>query len=169
MSVDRIEHLLGIMGSVSSTNDNRQIVFPEVSFTCTGTIKSWIFGGGWVDGARVDSLPELQIWRLHNDGSFTKVGSTSLAVTKNNTTRLYQHQLSSPLPFQAGDVLGYFQPNSQLKVLFEINGRGRTLSYDMSSSTPPPVFSINSQSGERIHQIILYPVTGILTALHSPM
>ena len=43
-------------------------------------------------------------------------------MTEENTTQLYEYPLSSPLPFQEGDILGFYQPanwKSQLGLLFE--------------------------------------------------
>ena len=43
-------------------------------------------------------------------------------MTEESATGLYQYPLSSPLPFQAGDILGYFQPatsTSQLGLYHE--------------------------------------------------
>ena len=43
-------------------------------------------------------------------------------MTEENTRGLYQYPLSSPLPFQAGDILGYYQPatsTSQLGLYHE--------------------------------------------------
>ena len=42
-----------------------------------------------------------------------------------STTELYQYPLSSPLRFQAGDILGYF--GSQLRLQFENVGSGHLL------------------------------------------
>ena len=50
-----------------------------------------------------DSFTELQIWRSSGDGSYTKVGSTTI-MTEENTTQLYEYPLSSPLPFLEGDI-----------------------------------------------------------------
>ena len=59
---------------------------------------------------------ELQIWRPGSeDGVFFKVGSTTI-VTEESQTELYQCPLASPMTFQSGDVLGYYQPDSQLSI-----------------------------------------------------
>ena len=71
------------------------------------------------------SFTELQIWRSSGDGSYTKVGSTTIDVTEESATRLYQYPLNPPLPFQAGDILGYYQPRrsrSQLRLMLEYVG-----------------------------------------------
>ena len=106
-------------------------IFPEVSFTSSGSIRSWIFGGLWEGNS--GSFTELQIWRPVSgaDGLYTKVGSTTI-MTEQNSSRLYHYPLSSPLPFQAGDILGCSQPLEHLSPLtlwYEYEGRGRQLGY----------------------------------------
>ena len=98
-----------------------QGIFPEVGFTCSGSIDGWVFGAQWV---RHDDrqFTELQIWRPTGDGAYTKVGNTTVIVTGSKTNGFYEYPLSSPLDFQAGDVLGYYQPpadQSQLRVRLE--------------------------------------------------
>ena len=101
--------MLGNYGSVfiSIPNLSIQVIVPQTTFTCNGSILSWTFGAQWL--GNTPELTELQIWRSSGDGSYTKVGSTTI-MTEESTTGLYLYPLSSPLPFQAGDILGFFQP-----------------------------------------------------------
>ena len=116
MSLERIHAVLENYGGTSVFHTNAQTIAPGINFTCSGNILSWIFGAVWVGNTA--PFTELQIWRSSGDGSYTKVGSTTI-MTEQNTTRLYQYPLSSPLPFQAGDILGYYQ--SQLRLVSEID------------------------------------------------
>ena len=118
-----MDALLGNLRSGTSFG-NVQGIYPDTNFTCSGNIKSWILGAVWV-GSTDSRFTELQIWRPGSeDGYYTKVGSSTIIIPSENTTQLYHFDLSSPLPFQAGDVLGYYQPDvssSQLTLVFEIN------------------------------------------------
>ena len=52
-------------------------------------------------------------------------------MTEENTTKLYKYPLSSPLPFQEGDILGYYQPSrsrSQLGLKLQLHS-GHKLYY----------------------------------------
>ena len=128
MSLERIHAVIEDLSShnnlVTDYNDlNTQAIIPGTSFTCSGNIVSWIFGTVWVGNTA--SFTELQIWRSSGDGSYTKVGSTTIDVTEESATRLYKYPLNSPLPFQAGDILGYYQPRrsrSQLRLMLEYVG-----------------------------------------------
>ena len=45
-------------------------------------------------------------------------------MTEENTTQLYKYPLSSPLPFQEGDILAYYQPSrsrSQLGLQLQLH------------------------------------------------
>ena len=136
MSVDRMDDLLGNDGSLIR-GENYQGIFPEVGFTCSGSIEGWVFGAQWV-GGNDREFTELQIWRPTGNGAYTKVGNTTI-ITDRINSEFYEYPLSSPLDFQAGDVLGYYQPHSsqsQLRLRFEDGGRrkNQTGYYYMGSS-----------------------------------
>ena len=103
----------------SFSDSSVQVIVPDTTFTCNGSILSWTFGARWEGNS--ETFTELQIWRSSGDGSYTKIGSTTI-MTEESATELYQYPLSSPLSFQAGDILGYFQPatsTSQLGLYHE--------------------------------------------------
>ena len=133
-----------------------------MNFTCSGSILSWVFGAQWL--GNTGSFTELQIWRPGSeDGSYTKVGSTTIIVER-NTTRLYEYRLSSPLAFTAGDVLGYYQPatvSSQLRLLVEGEGRGveHQLIYYYTTDTPDHELNI-SGPGDNRYTVFIDVVTG---------
>ena len=107
MSLERIRAVQRRGDLTDFAYTNLQAIIPGISFTCSGNISSWIFGAEWY--GNTGSYTELQIWRSSGDGSYTKVGSTKI-MTEENTT-LYEYPLSSPLSFQEGDILGYYQPS----------------------------------------------------------
>ena len=88
--------------------DQQQRVFPDISFTCNGSITKWIVGAGTGGGSSPSS--ELQIWRRSGASSYTKVASTQLtAQSPINNSNVYEYVPSSPLGFQEGDILGVYQ------------------------------------------------------------
>ena len=154
--------LFGNGGGVLLALGDYQGIFPEVNFTCSGTIQSWIFAFELRNGPL---LPELQIWRPDGgDGSYTKVESISTRITlvEEGRTGLYQYPLSSPLHFQAGDILGYFQPartNSQWLLLFEQEGRGRQLEYLYPRTSAASQLNVTESVDNRF-QLLVNVVTG---------
>ena len=160
MSVDRMDALLGnIRDPIDSSFT--QAIFPEVSFTCNGSIQRWVLGARW-EGH--EEYIELQIWRPTGDGVYTKVGYTTIIV--NEQEELYEYGVSPPLAFQTGDVLGYYQPEpsrSQLRVRFEQEGREPQLVYFYSDPTSPAiVLNITARTvSNDIFQILVNVVTGM--------
>ena len=87
--------------------DQQQRVFPDIAFTCNGSITKWIVGAGTGDGSSPPS--ELQIWR-RSGSDYTKVGSTQLtAQSPTSDPNVYEYIPSPPLGFQEGDILGVYQ------------------------------------------------------------
>ena len=163
MSVDRFDDLLGNEGTVVAARESTQGIFPQVNFTCSGSILSWVFGAQWE--GNTDSFTELQIWRPGSeDGSYTKVANTTI-VTEEIRSKFYQYQLFSPLAFQAGDVLGYYQPatsSSQLRVLLEKEGKTeRQLGYYYTTASPASQLNI-SGPGDSRYTIFVDVITGEL-------
>ena len=157
-----MDDLLGNDGTVVPDSGDSQGIFPEVNFTCNGTILSWIFGAKWK--GMNDSFTELQLWRPGSEaGIYTKNGSAMLTIGEENTTQLYTHILSTPMAFQVGDVLGYFQPevsSSQSIILFEEGGRGqRQLGYYFVTTDPSSQLNI-SGPGKTVSQTLANVVTG---------
>ena len=113
MSQERMDALLNdtsVGHTAILTNEFAQGIFPGMNFTCNGSIQSLIFGAKWTDGSN-QSFPELQIWRLRETESYIKVRSALIKVPRENASKLYWYNLISPLAFEAGDILGYYQPD----------------------------------------------------------
>ena len=108
MSLDRMNKVLD--NYVVNAPSDSQAIIPEINFTCNGTIRTWILFGGQWNGQNVAFI-ELQIWRSEN-GSYNRDGSTVMNLTESNGTGLYWYHLSHNLTFQAGDILGFYQPHS---------------------------------------------------------
>ena len=117
-----------------------QVLVPQTTFTCNGSILSWTFGASWE--GNTPGLTELQIWRSSGDGSYTKVGSTTIVTEESITAGFYQYPLSSPLPFQAGDILGFFQPATSTSQLGLYHEEVTMFNYRINS-LPAPASQFN--------------------------
>ena len=156
MNIDRINALLGNVEV--SADDNYQGVILDPGFTCDGTVSSWVFGAKWE--GNYQSFTELQIWRpaANIDGVFTKVWSTQIDILENQS-ELYYYPLSTPLAFQAGDVLGYYQPpstQSQLSLLYERDVRGLQIGfYYYNQPNSPSTVDIRNGEIFRKYQMLI--------------
>ena len=139
ISLDRMHAVLGNYygGDVVDSVGVAQAIIPGINFTCSGNIESWTFGAHWNEST---DFIELQIWRPDSeDGSYTKVGNTTINVEGEGQTDLYQYPLSSPLHFQAGDILGYYR---QMRLKFENVGSGHPL-YSTHPNSSASQFSVD--------------------------
>ena len=137
------------------TNAIAQGIFPGMNFTCSGNIQSVIFGAEWTDGSN-QSFPELQIWRQEIE-SYIKVRSALIKVPRENTSKLYWYNLTSPLAFEAGDILGYYQPDistCQLALYFDRQAEEGHSAYFYASSHH------NVRTVIRSVQLLLDVITG---------
>ena len=141
-----------------------QGLLPEVGFTCSGRLLGWVFGANWA--GNTGEFTELQIWRQTSEvGVYTKVGNTAI-VTSQNQSKLYYYTLSTPLTFQAGDALGYYQPSShdsQLKLLYEEGRRGELQGtyYYSRLQSPPTELDTRMQTLYTKYQIFINVIAGI--------
>ena len=160
--MDRMSILLDNEGEVDP-GGHYQGIFPEVGFTCSGQLLGWVFGAQWEGNSA--SFTELQIWRPTSvDGIFTKVGNTTITTTESSSD-LYYYTLSSPLAFQAGDVLGYYQPSSfksQLRLLYEENRETKLKAgiYFTKPQSPPNTIDIRNKSISTKYQMFINVITG---------
>ena len=88
--------------------DRSQYIYPEMKFTCNGTITKWIYGG--VQQTSGTMLPELQIWRQLGTDNYNKIGSSLVTADTSISTNLYEFIPQTPLEFQEGDIFGVHIP-----------------------------------------------------------
>ena len=123
--------------------DNQQRLFPDITFTCNGSITKWIVGG--TTDNRESLEPELQIWRNTGGTNYTKVGF-SLLPFSTLVSNVAEYTLSTPLEFQEGDILGVYQPkegDSALVVYYQ--ERDGPLNYEEGSNPLSSVTLIDSR------------------------
>ena len=114
-----------------------QFLYPEMIFSCNGSVTKWIFGA--VD--RGDQYhPELQIWRQLSPNSYTKIGSSSVNARTMIGNNLYEFIPQTPLEFKEGDIFGTFIPlgvTNRGLVLNEQRGSG-PINIRIEGLTSPP-------------------------------
>lgn len=146
MSVETMYALVGLgeVGRFTGYNPRQQIT-PNITFTCDGWITKWIIGALW--GKNNTLFPELQIWRNDGNNTYRKINGTFISVETRNASLIYEYSDFSPIPFQAGDILGAFVPKgsfSKLKLRSE-GGRGHVNYFKTTSNdaTESPYDSID--------------------------
>ena len=115
-------------------------MIPGINFRCNGIITRWIVGAEWEGND--EAFTELQIWRGNSTNQYVKINGTSLMVGAENDSRVYEYLLDTPLAFQEGDNLGYFQPRkskSELDLYLEKSGRITTYHTKHNNDFVPPL------------------------------
>jgi len=109
--------------TITKPAHRQQRIIPHINFTCDGAITKWIVAGRWDEDPNNEWYPDIQIWRSTGTNMFTKVVNTTLRVEGgSDIVTYYEYSLTTPLNFQAGDVLGIFQPDrrrNRLRVYFQ--------------------------------------------------
>ena len=162
MSVERVYALLGIP-SLQTGNGrnfgNQQLIFPSITFTCSGEVVKWIMAGRWNNQNNQDEFPELQIWRSSGDSTYHKQNSTVISVTSQEDDDVYEFPVAPPLPFQPGDILGLRQPrggDSRLQVRYD-NG-GDSVYYGTRANQNNDIFDISGSGVDTSTDIPLVTV-----------
>ena len=111
MSVERMKILLRLDGRDDNEEmiTQRQQIMPDIKFTCDGMITKWIIGAAFTIGSL---YPELQVWRNIGNDVYEKINGTSIAIPVENSNHIYEYDDFPPIPFQAGDILGVFVPQT---------------------------------------------------------
>ena len=94
---------------------SRQQITQDIRFTCDGMITKWIVGADW--NSEDNFYPELQVWRSSGNDTYQKINGTFLEFADSSSNHIYEYDNFSPIPFQAGDILGVFIPRTTLSRL----------------------------------------------------
>ena len=129
---------VNINGVVSKPRQQR--LFPDIHFTCNGSITKWIVGAQTRTVGITDELPTLQIWRRERGTNlYTQVGFSYLdASTSNYSSVVVEYTPNPPLEFQEGDILGVYQPDTdQSKLVLYYQRSTGPSSYGHVGDAPP--------------------------------
>ena len=113
MSEEILRTLLGLEGVGRLVGRiGRQQITPGINFTCDGFITKWIIGALRAVNSTLIPGPELQLWRNTVNDTYVKISGTFITANDTSSSLIYETSDFSPIPFQAGDILGIFTPNA---------------------------------------------------------
>ena len=157
--------LLGLETVGSATNpDQRQQITPDIKFTCDGMITKWIIGANVVSSS---FYPELQVWRNIGNDMYQKRNGTVITIPSVSSNRIYEYDKFSPIPFQAGDILGVFLPRTQhtsVSLLSENTNTDSPTNYYLNTddfASESPFHSIDIQSTESLRSQVYHPLVSV--------
>ena len=157
-----------------ATNSINQLVapvqqlrlFPNITFTCNGSIVGWRLAA--IDHTR-NGRPELSVWRRNGANRFEKMAGQridSCTVTESSRTlrgspvMIHEDILNSPIPFEAGDVLGILfvadNAASYIPLLYNVTGSGGLMSYYRTARGSPQndVFTLTNVAQDTLSPLI---------------
>ena len=120
-------------------------------FTCEGMITKWIIGADWGSSFDDTLYPELQLWRSN---VYQKINTTLIRNNTRSPNRIYEFNIP-PIPFQAGDILGAFIPQTQSKLsLLAENGPGPTNYYIPATVSPHDIIDTQLVTSATYHPLV---------------
>ena len=129
-----------LIHEVKQAGQRRQYIYPEMKFSCNGSVIKWIYGA--VDKNRsTGDLPELQIWRQTGPNSYNEQRSTLVTANVPIALNVYEYYPVTPLEFQEGDIFGVHIPddnNSQLYLYEQIKSGPLNLHISNEVNSPAP-------------------------------
>ena len=158
----RILRSLETVGSATNPDQRLQIT-PDIKFTCDGMITKWIVGADWDSS---DSLyPELQVWRNIGNDVYQKRNGTFITIPSVSSNRIYEYDNFSPIPFQAGDILGVFLPrngNARLRLLSETTNSPTNYYLNTgNSASESPFDTIDIQRSQSLSSQAYHPLVSV--------
>ena len=136
---------------------------PHVNFSCSGNLTSLLIGA--TVRRKGHQYPQIQLWRTVDRNLYTRQESQviKLAIGDFSPDGVLQYNLTTPIQFQSGDVLGIYQP------LKSVSAASIYYSIDTSSpntyrlrSNPYTGASLSFSAVSKIsnQQILISPISG---------
>ena len=147
------------------SRQQEQVLVPAVKFTCEGRLTGWRFVAERLSGRGRTEYPEIQVWRPQTSSPSVYEIVQSVRVSPQSTSQrnVYTHTLTTPISYQAGDVLGIYHPASETAVykILSVQHGGPNNYYTQRQESSSVRF--NTQSlGVRVHRD--YPLVGAQTS-----
>ena len=90
----------------------RQRILPSMTFSCSGNISKWTFLAWSRTGAGRDQYPQFELWRPDGTRIYRRVYESSITSTLSGQSdfTVEEYIPNDPVPFEAGYILGVYQP-----------------------------------------------------------
>lgn len=112
---DTLRSKAGLIGR-TVTRQREQVLIPAIEFMCSGTLSKWRFVAERSTGGGRNRYPEFQIWRPQNSQTYDRIHSVAVSPQSTGQNNVYTHSMSTPVQYQAGDVLGVYHPPADTSV-----------------------------------------------------
>ena len=148
-------------------HSSRQVLIPAMTFNCTGRVTKWIVAAKW--GEDPEAFLRLQTWTRASSvtNTYTRTGTTTVLVNAQISSEVYEIPLINPLAFRDGDIVGYFQPHTEIAQLnlyledSEIITTYRDNVDDEVTQPPSPPFNLDTAEATGKDYPLIAVETGI--------
>lgn len=159
---------INFSGQSANLLNTELILFPSMNFTCNGRLTGLLLAADirWRTVSR-DRYPEIQIWRNVGSDCYLRQASQEIRLNPGvfSPDGMLQYNLSPPMLFQSGDVLGVYHPpehESALR-LYYTNSNNAPDSYRLITSFVSTTTVLLRNLFRRSNQLLLLsPITGKL-------
>ena len=145
-------------------------LIPFESFSCSGNMTGLLLVGTVrTDGSR-NRYPEIQIWRKidHSNNTYTYSRQDSQEIRLNlgdfSPDGVLQYNLTTPISFHSGDVLGVYQPEHGRSVVRVYYDSSTSTTYRVKNNPTSSITIPDSFSSSAFHEnerILLSPISGM--------
>ena len=145
--------------------DGKFRLVPGMSFTCNGTITGLLLGVDIRSNADGRSkYPVVQVWRPGSGDRYNRVAmqQIQLAAGDFSPDGVFQYNLTTPIDFQNGDVLGVYQPSEGDSIvrLYRHSQSNAAVSYELGENPSSSLVRLRDLSEQDEGLVILiYPIT----------
>ena len=158
LTEERLAQEAVLIGGVVSRHIH-QAIFPDIKFTCPGNLSKWALVAEPFAGSR---YPEVHVWRSSGSARrFVRYKRNKLSASSPNpVARVYEAIRDPPLVFEAGDILGVYNPTvPALAFRYQQNG-GPLNYYTLGDITARDTFDLDARSYV-VHTGDNYPLVSV--------
>ena len=158
-------------GTGGGLPDNEfRLIIPFESFSCSGNMTGLLLVGAIRKNmTRRNQYPEIQLWREidQSNNTYTYCRQDSQEIRLNlgdfSSDGVLQYNLTTPISFHSGDVLGVYQPRQQDSLVRVYYDSNTSTTYRVENN-PTSITIPNSSSSSAVHyneRILLSPISGM--------
>ena len=143
--------------------DNEFRLVLNESFSCSGNMTGLLLVGAVRTnmGGRTQ-YPDIQIWRNTGSNTYTRNGSEHIKLNEGDFSSdgVLQYNLTTPISYQSGDVLGVYQPDQSDSIVRVYYDSNTSTTYQMSGNNPTSI-NVQNELSSSNELILISPISGI--------
>ena len=142
-------------------------LLPNESFSCSGTMTGLLLVGTLGTNGKRNQYPEIQIWRNTDGNTYTRQANQEIRLAAGDFSPdgVFQYNLTTPILFQSGDVLGVYQPSTKSSVVRVYYSQENQITFRVTNNPTSPITTPNLLSASD-ELILMSPISGMSVRMH---